>query len=170
MGKDLKYGISFDKVYIVKDLKESMEWILAKVFELKNYISMIEPLINDALTMALGVPGESGNEEYIIYVAEKVVEVYKSLLKWSLEFKTVVVPEECSELVKKVSIISIPMVEKIGKDINDYNQQLQEQIILTTTEKREFKFIFDICPPDMAEVYQDIEQFSRKLGVYFDMV
>ena len=62
------------------------------------------------------------------------------------------------------------MVEKIGKDINDYNQQLQEQIILTTTEKREFKFIFDICPPDMAEVYQDIEQFSRKLGVYFDMV
>ena len=167
---DLKYGISFDKVYIVKDLKESMEWILAKVFELKNYISMIEPLINDALTMALGVPGESGNEEYIIYVAEKVVEVYKSLLKWSLEFKTVVVPEECSELVKKVSIISIPMVEKIGKDINDYNQQLQEQIILPTTEKREFKFIFDICPPDMAEVYQDIEQFSRKLGVYFDMV
>lgn len=60
---DLKYGISFEKVYIVKDLKESVEWILAKVFELKNYISMIEPLINDALTMALGVPGESGMEQ-----------------------------------------------------------------------------------------------------------
>ena len=45
---DLKYGISFEKVYIVKDLKESVEWILAKVFELMNYISMIEPLINDA--------------------------------------------------------------------------------------------------------------------------
>lgn len=163
---DLKYGISFEKVYVVKDLKESVEWILVKIFELKNYISMIEPLINDALTIALGVPGKSGNEEYIIYVAEKVVEVYKFLLNWSLEFKTVVVPEECSELTKKVSEINIPMAEKISKDINDYYEQLQEQINLPTTEKREYKFVFDICPPDLTEVYQDIEKFSRELGIY----
>ncbi|MDE7326220.1 MAG: hypothetical protein K2N63_08095 [Lachnospiraceae bacterium] len=47
-----------------------------KCGELRNRTSLLERILNNALQEALGKPGISGNAEYIIYVAEKLIEVF----------------------------------------------------------------------------------------------
>ena len=63
------------------------------------------------LKEALGERGTPGNAEYIIYVAEKLIEVYKSDHLWALDFKCISVPEMFEKLIEYTSELSKSIIE-----------------------------------------------------------
>ena len=81
-------------------------------------------ILNKALKEALGERGTPGNAEYIIYVAEKLIEVYKSDHLWAVDFKCISVPEMFEKLIEYTSELSKSIIEDIENFIDDYHKRI----------------------------------------------
>lgn len=62
-------------------------------------MDLLKILMGQGIKDAVGRPGEPGNSDYILYIAERVIGVYKAVGEWSLEFKKYIVPEEFCRLL-----------------------------------------------------------------------
>lgn len=65
---------------------EFVQQIGQKNSEAIRIISNLQALFDKALPAALGPAGHPGDPESIIYVANRVGDIYRSLLRWRLEF------------------------------------------------------------------------------------
>ena len=56
-------------------------------------------------------------------VAEKIIDIYKNILEWSLDFKSFLVPEEMRGLLNAASMLSETVIQDIENFIKDYNER-----------------------------------------------
>lgn len=162
---DLKYGITFKNAILYNEPTEIIDFVQMKCGELENRVGMLSKVINDAFSEAVGEPGVSGNAEYIIYVAEKLIEVYKSVHEWSLDFRSVMVPDEFQNLLLCVSQFSQTVVEDIENFISDYDTRINEAILETgkSSEKRTLSFSLTLREFDMSQYEAEIKNIRDML-------
>ena len=122
-------------------------------------------MINKAFQEAIGEPGKPGNAEYIIYVAEKLIDVYKSIHMWSLEFKNIVVPELFQKLLDHASELSKSVIEDIEYFIEDYDKRINEAVneLEENSKKKNLKFTLTLRSPDMSKIDSEIHRLSSIL-------
>ena len=136
-----------------------------KCGELRNRTSLLDRILNNALQEALGEPGIAGNAEYIIYVAEKLIEVYKSVHEWSLEFGGIIVSDEFQNLLSCASKFSQNVIEDIENFILDYDKRINE-VFLGIGEKPENKtlsFSLTLREFDTSEFEAEIQNIRDML-------
>lgn len=162
---DLKYGITFKNAILYNEPTEIIDFVQMKCGELENRVGMLSKVINNAFSEAVGEPGVSGNAEYIIYVAEKLIEVYKSVHEWSLEFRSVMVPDEFQNLLLCVSQFSQTVVEDIENFISDYDTRINEAILEAgkSSEKRTLSFSLTLRAFDMSQYEAEIKNIRDML-------
>lgn len=162
---DLKYGITFGNVVPYNEPKEIIDFVKNKCNELVNRTGIINRILNDAFQEAIGAPGMPGDVEYIIYVAEKLIEVYKSVHEWSLEFKNIIVPAEFQDLILCTSQLSLTIIEDIENFISDYNERINEAVlgIDEKSEKRTLSFTLTLRSPDMSKIEAEIQNIVNML-------
>lgn len=162
---DLKYGITFKNVILYNEPTEIIDFVQMKCRELENRVGMLNEIINNAFSEAIGEPGVSGNAEYIIYVAEKLIEVYKNVHEWSLEFRSIMVPDEFQNLLLCVSQFSQTMIEDIENFISDYDTRINEAIleIGENSEKRTLSFSLTLRAFDMSQYEAEIKNIRDML-------
>lgn len=162
---DLKYGITFKNVILYNKPTEIIDFVQMKCGELENRVGMLSEIINNAFSEAIGEPGVSGNAEYIIYVAEKLIEVYKSVHEWSLEFRSIMVPDEFQNLLLCVSQFSQTMIEDIENFISDYDTRINEAIleIGENSKKRTLSFSLTLRAFDMSQYEAEIKNIRDML-------
>lgn len=153
---DMKYGISFRNAVLYDEPKEIIDFVQTKCSELVNRTSILSKILNDAFQEAIGAPG---NDEYIIYVAEKLIEVYKSVHEWSLEFKNIIVPDEFQNLMLYTSQLSLSVIEDIENFISDYDVRINEAVlgINDKSEKRVLSFNLTLRCPDISKIESEIQ-------------
>lgn len=156
---DMKYGISFRNAVLYDEPKEIIDFVQTKCSELVNRTSILSKILNDAFQEAIGAPGTPGNDEYIIYVAEKLIEVYKSVHEWSLEFKNIIVPDEFQNLMLYSSQLSLSVIEDIENFISDYDVRINEAVlgINDKSEKRVLSFNLTLRCPDISKIESEIQ-------------
>ncbi len=162
---DLKYGITFKNAILYNELTEIIDFVQMKCGELENRVGMLREIINNAFSEAIGKPGVSGNAEYIIYVAEKLIEVYKSVHEWSLEFRSIMVPDEFQNLLLCVSQFSQTVIEDIENLILDYDTRINEAIlgIDENSEKRTLSFSLMLRAFDISKYEAEIKNLRDML-------
>ncbi len=162
---DLKYGITFKNAILYNELTEIIDFVQMKCGELENRVGMLREIINNAFSEAIGKPGVSGNAEYIIYVAEKLIEVYKSVHEWSLEFRSIMVPDEFQNLQLCVSQFSQTVIEDIENLILDYDTRINEAIlgIDENSEKRTLSFSLMLRAFDISKYEAEIKNLRDML-------
>lgn len=162
---DLKYGITFKNAILYNEPTEIIDFVQMKCGELENRVGMLSEIINNAFPEAIGKPGVSGNAEYIIYVAEKLIEVYKSVHEWSLEFRSIMVPDEFQNLLLCVSQFSQTVIEDIEKFILDYDTRINEAIldIDENSEKRTLSFTLTLRAFDISKYEAEIKNLRDML-------
>lgn len=135
---DVKYGISFNSAISIDNPQEVILSVQTKMEELRCKIDLLNPMINIALVEAFGEPGQPGDAEYIIYVAEKIIDIYKYIHEWSLSFNSFLVPEEFRGLLHAASRLSETVIQDIESFIKDYNDGLEHLVLglEDSTEKR----------------------------------
>ena len=136
-----------------------------KCGELKNRTSLLERIFNNALQEALGESGISGNVEYIIYVAEKLIEVYKSVHEWSLEFGRIIVPGEFQNLLLCASKFSQSVIEDIENFISDYDKRINEVFLGTGEEPENKTLSFSLMLREF-----DMSEFEAEIQNIWDML
>lgn len=164
---DVKYGISLKSVIAIDDPQEVVLSIKTKIEELRCKIDLLNPMINEALVEAFGEPGQPGDAEYIIYVAEKIIDIYKNILEWSLDFKSFLVPEEMRGLLNAASMLSETVIQDIENFIKNYNEGLKQLILGLgdSTEKRTIQFKLDLRSPNIALVEEESNKIMKMYGL-----
>lgn len=162
---DLKYGISLKNVLIIDEPQEILTIAQTKMHELSSKVALLEIIINNALVEALGEPGQSGNAEYIIYVAEKIISIYKSIHEWALDFKSFIVPEEFRNLLSAMSKWSGGIIQDIEHFISNLNKGIEQLLIndLESEEVRTISFTLEINIADTNEVEEELKKIEGVL-------
>lgn len=162
---DLKYGITFKNAILYDEPKEIIDFIQMKCGELSNRINLLNGIINNAFQEAIGEPGIPGNAEYIIYVAEKLVDVYKSVHEWSLEFRSIIVPEEFQNLLLCASKFSQSVIEDIENFISDYDKRINEAVLGVDeeSEKKTLSFSLTLRGFDVTKLESEIKNIRNLL-------
>ena len=162
---DMKYGITFKNAILYDKPKEIIDFIQMKCGELSNRINLLNGIINNAFQKAIGEPGTPGNAEYIIYVAEKLIEVYKSVHEWSLEFRSIIVPEEFQNLLLCASKFSQSVIEDIENFISDYDKRINEAVLGVDeeSEKKTLSFSLTLRGFDVTKLESEIKNIRNLL-------
>ena len=114
--KDFQYGLSFSNINRINDTAEVLNKIDEKSKEMLKIINEMTVLMNEALPIAVGAPGEEGDVEHIIYVAKRIGEGYGRLLSWGVSLNSIIVPDDCKNLMQTVAkLVNTPV-----RDIEDY--------------------------------------------------
>src|ERR1043166_6985079 len=102
-GKPLKWDIAHGlqlgtSVRIVSGL-ELCQWLPQKFTDIMRLVDSAGKLMNHAIQQALGPQGVAANAEHVVYVARRLGEVYRSVLKWTVDFNEVELPSELQTLI-----------------------------------------------------------------------
>ena len=162
---DMKYGISFERTVCFENPIEIFDYVQAKSKELIRKNDILCVILNKALKEALGERGTPGNAEYIIYVAEKLIEVYKSDHLWALDFKCISVPEMFEKLIEYTSELSKSIIEDIENFIDDYDKRINELAygLEDISGEKVVSFNLELRSPDMNKIDAEIKRLGEIL-------
>lgn len=160
---DMKYGIIFDNVILKEDPVQIINYVQAKNEELMQRSKMLGTVVNEAYQTAMGEPGIPGDAEYIIYVAEKIIEVYKSAHLWALDFKRIIVPKEFEKLMEYESELSKAVIEGIETFIKDYDKQIYDIVygLKEVSKDETVVFTLTLGAPDVSKVNAELERLHK---------
>lgn len=157
---DLKYGISLNKIITLNTPTDIFDWVAQKSEELVLIVSFLTPIMGKAYSEAVGASGESGNAEYIIYVAEKLIGIYKQVIQWSLDFRNVIVPEDFKNLLIHLSKCSHNTIEDIETFIGSYSIGIQD-IISGINSNKHVEFTLTLREPNLDDFHNEINTIKK---------
>lgn len=160
LRNDLKYGISFERTLCLEKPIEIIDYVGLKCEDLIRKNDMINILINKALKEALGEMGVDGDAEYIIYVAEKLIEVYKCNHLWALDFKCIDVPESFEKLIEYSSELSKSVIQDIERFIDNYSVTMKRIAdgLEDDLEGKCVSFSLTLSTPDMTNINAELDK------------
>ncbi|WP_413497484.1 DUF4062 domain-containing protein [Carnobacterium maltaromaticum] len=156
LRRDFEYQIFLESVVPIVNYKELLEWITEKVNRLQKMGDALSSLINNAFEKAIGEPGESADLDFLVYVAEKIGDVYTAAIKWELELGSVSVYENGKKLVLSLSKASNAFMG----DIEKFEQMISDSfsvLLLPGDETKEIEVNFELSKPDLTEYYSELE-------------
>jgi hypothetical protein len=157
MKRDLQFGIaSATAVYMTP--KAFKTWMEKRIQESLGFAVAIDQIMNRALPQALGPDGEDGDPEAILYCAKKLAGVYRSAMKWRLEFLRVNVPPELEKLKAATASLSeqvAPQIEEFGSRIN---RELKQAIESGRPAALHFKL--ELTSPGTEQIHYELERLN----------
>lgn len=156
----------YDLKQIRRDIREFIEADLGYEAILSEYDSFPIDPDKDTINNCLGERGTPGNAEYIIYVAEKLIEVYKSEHLWAVDFKCISVPEMFEKLIEYTSELSKSIIEDIENFIDDYHKRINELAygLEDISGEKVVSFNLELRSPDMNKIDAEIKRLEEILS------
>lgn len=172
LKRDLIYGLSFGGITRITEPKAIMDFISDRVNGLLRITNNMNVLFEKAIPDAIGAPGEPGEEEKIIYVGKKLGDIYESLLKWGLEFKSLSVEEDWIGVVNAISKMWQSPVTDLDKYIDKYKSAMEklalcpENFLITNPEPENLDLTLVLNAPNIDEYLSEMEKLRAKMGVF----
>jgi hypothetical protein len=113
LQRDYKHRIVYGTMIEINNPQKVVEWAMVKSSELMRYADNITKLVREVYAEALGKAGEDGDADYIKYTANRLVDIYKCLMKWTLDHEMLIVPDELSNYVIANSQLSSTLIEDL---------------------------------------------------------
>lgn len=158
---DVAHGISFEPAQTLIDYREVIEWARIRTAELQNCVKVIDELMNKAIQQAIGEPGQAGDADYIVYVAERIVEMFIIVGKLTLDFKTAMVPVDCAVLVENLSLMSASVAEDIQNFVDHYCKTIDR--IMQGKETGKIIISLDMREPKTDIVHRELEKIEKRI-------
>lgn len=124
--RDYVHGLTFCQPNILSTTSDITKWINTKLEELSKIVDNLSAVINKVLPTALGEPGVPGNDDYILYAAERFAACYGELLTWNSEFRALTVGDEWSGTVNALSQSAKVTIEDIDQYCEKWRHAISE--------------------------------------------
>ncbi|MCW8130014.1 MAG: DUF4062 domain-containing protein [Planctomycetota bacterium] len=132
--------------------EDFIKWSETRLDEVLNQVYCIEKLINSELKVAFGPPGQAGDVDLIIFVAERLGIVYQKALEWAQQVKCTSVEDPFKPVIQVLATYSATIITCI----ETYPQRILDAVLPNVNQPGsrtvEIKLSFD--PPD-------VENFRR---------
>lgn len=164
--RDVEYKIFLEFKTKIDDYNKLFDWISEKNLQLIRVVEALPSLINDAFNLAIGEPGEPSDLEFLIYIANKIAAVYKTVIDWEIDLMSTSVPEDTRKLVTSLSKAS----KSIIRDIEKFNTEFAEGFgkipaNVSNYENYDLKIKLEIIEPDFTEFYAELDVLKEKIGI-----
>ncbi|MDI1480936.1 SIR2 family protein [Polyangium sp. y55x31] len=84
--RDLQFGVSFGPPEL-RDPKDTLSWISTQLAAATHTTKILTNLVNTGLSDAMGPPGEHGDAHKLVYVANRIGQVYREVISWTLRWR-----------------------------------------------------------------------------------
>ena len=164
--RDLNYGISYEDKRQFKDDIELIHYVVAKLSKLETLVDNITTQINVVHIDAIGLPGQHGDADLIIYNAKSIISIYSSIIDWSLDgYRLIPLPGQ-EDVVRYIPEICKVTLEDIEKFINDCKDAVDE--IPSTLPSKENPKTISTCltlrSPNVEGICHALKIISQHLG------
>lgn len=161
---DLRFGVAIGQVTKIEGLVEFGRWFGAQSSQLMNITNALTKLLNEGLVIAFGEPGVAGDPEMIMYIGRRIIECYKWMIDWSLQFKRLDIEEELEGLVNLAS----KMASNAINEIEEYSITLHNEANAALDNHMSYedgtvlKFTLTLTVPDMTDFHNEISRLQSK--------
>jgi len=164
--RDLDYGLNIGKVLQLSEITDISQWLSRKMYEILDLIDAMKKLIDVALPEAVGKPGEPGNSEHIVYVAHRLAEIYRKLIEWTTEFRSVKLDDNFHRLLSLYSSLSKNVIREIEQFTSKLQAELQSALadISQTGKPKRLELTLTLTVPDMSELLAEIDRVRKQYG------
>lgn len=157
MKRDLQFGIASGSP-VDMTLKAFTGWVQKRIAEASGFAVAIDQIMNRALPQALGPEGEDGDSEAIVYCARKLAGVYRSAMKWRLEFLRVNVPAEL-ELLKAATA---SLGEQVAPQIEEFGSRVSRELKLALEAGKPvaLDFRLELTSPGNDQIDHEVQRLN----------
>lgn len=110
---DLKYKILTNCIQEIKDTDDLIKWFNISFQTLRFLIDSLNSLISNAFVIYYGEPGKASDLKGLFYVSQSVARIYKELLLWCINVKSLKVEDDFLLLRDSLSDMPAPTLESI---------------------------------------------------------
>lgn len=117
-------------------------------------------LLNSAIQEALREKGVPGDPEHLVYVARRIAQIHKELLKWTIEFNCTKVSSDYERLLFLMSAFSKDAIEKLEGIPASFDAEIVKAV---EAHKRGEDYIAQIMVKITGNPYQEelMAEFDR---------
>lgn len=164
---DFNYSFTLTSVKRLQTFNELFDYITSKSEQLLRSISYISMRIYETIPDAFGAPGVDGDPDYIIYAANKLVEIYSSIIDWSLDFNTIITEEDFRGLAKsfsKMCDVTLSDIERFSSEFSEMTNKIPDNIS-DENLTMEFNITLSLSEPNTGDFYCEIKKLQQKFGI-----
>lgn len=114
LKNDYTYSIIIKSPHRINTITEYTQWNLLKMGQMENIIDSFNGIMTNAFPVFYGEPGVASDLDGLYYTAQTYGKLYAALLEWSIEVRSLIVPDELKEslvVLSKMPEITISQVE-----------------------------------------------------------
>ena len=142
-----------------------IQWIQEKNSEASRLASNLNGLFDNALSAALGPQGQPGDPQAIIYVANRIGAVYRSVLQWKLDFFCMSVDPQ---LLKLRSLAS-SLCDNVVAEFEEFAQELSTKLASALnapagSPPTTLSVVLKLTLPDQTNTAKELESISNLIA------
>jgi hypothetical protein len=128
-------------------ISEFKDWNLRCCAELIKLMDALNILLNKTFSEAVGLPGQPGNLDLILFVPQTTGEIYKHSLEWSSRVRRAVLDEALNDINMEMAKFPndiIHSIENLGSQISDALEEASKNLIRNPGKRQEIELKFEI--------------------------
>ncbi|ACU88346.1 DUF4062 domain-containing protein [Desulfomicrobium baculatum] len=162
---DYDYGLNFASSISINEMGPLMNWLSTHTDGMVRVSDSLIRLMNQALPVAFGAPGEPGDPSHLVYIAKSLGAAYAKAIEWGLEFQRIHTDDAYSRLMQ----ITSGMTKNIISEIEEFAEHVHSQ--LNTAFAREIpegeivrlELTLTLTAPDMSEFNAEMERLQGEI-------
>lgn len=162
--RDCTYRISFMPPHHLKSDIDILDYLMMKGNQLLKVVDMLNTIIDDVIPKALGVPGVEGDGELIIYCAKRIIDIYKSVIDWIFDCRSIVTHNHDMGLIDSFCIFSESILNDIERFVYEYNDKIQNipMNMPECEEPIEISITLKLNTPDLTEFNNKLNRLKQR--------
>lgn len=128
-------------------ISEFKDWNLRCCAELINLMDALNILLNQTFNEAVGLPGQPGDLDLILFLTRTTSEIYKHSLEWSSRVRRAVLDEALNDINMEMAKFPddiIHSIENLGSQISDALEEASKSLIRNPEKRQEIELKFEI--------------------------
>ena len=161
--RDLAYGKPLRERIVLENPIQIVNWIQEHVIRLQSIVDFITRLINEDYPLAISKEGQSGDARHIHYISKNIIDGYKNIIEWRLEFLSLDVDPTFNKLLNLTSHLASNATKEIEEFVIRFHKETNK-IYNNPEEGRVFRFSIDLGIPDSPDFREEIQRLTKMIN------
>ena len=160
--RDWQYGLALGRGTRMSP-REFNKWLRAKIGEAQRMIETGGRIVKQALPVALGPAGVSGDVDALLHAATRLAAVYENALEWKLDFLRLDLHPELTGLRAITSRFCdnvVSDIETFSHELQDGMRQALEALKSGSSCKLQVSLTFTSCEEVVSQMQCEMERLS----------
>ena len=155
--RDLVYGKPLREKIVLDNPIQIVNWVQEHVIRLQSIVNFMTRLINEDYPRAIGKEEQSGDARHIHYIAKNIIDEYKNIIEWRLEFLSLDVDQTFNKLLNLTSHLASNATKEIEEFVIRFHKETNK-IYYNPEEEGVLRFSIDLGIPDSSEFREEIQR------------